>query len=64
VLVEVAFTLPGVGSLLVESVEAKDVPMVQGLTVTIAVVIVVVNLLTDLTYLALDPRMRFGVGAA
>jgi ABC-type dipeptide/oligopeptide/nickel transport system permease component len=37
---------------------------VQGLTVTIAVVIVAVNLLTDLAYLALDPRMRFGVGAA
>jgi peptide/nickel transport system permease protein len=64
VLVEVAFTLPGTGSLLVESVEAKDVPMVQGLTATIAVVIVAVNLLTDLAYLALDPRMRFGVGAA
>ena len=40
VLVEVAFTLPGVGSLLVESVEAKDIPMVQGLIVVIAVVIV------------------------
>jgi peptide/nickel transport system permease protein len=64
VLVEVAFTLPGVGSLLVESVDAKDVPMVQGLVVTIAVVIVLVNLLTDLAYLALDPRIRFGVGAA
>jgi peptide/nickel transport system permease protein len=64
VLVEVAFTLPGVGSLLVESVDAKDVPMVQGLVVTIAVVIVLVNLLTDLAYLVLDPRIRFGVGAA
>jgi peptide/nickel transport system permease protein len=64
VLVEVAFTLPGIGSLLVESVQAKDVPVVQGLTVTIAVVIVMVNLLTDLAYVALDPRIRFGVGAA
>jgi peptide/nickel transport system permease protein len=64
VLVEVAFTLPGLGSLLVESVEAKDIPVVQGLTVVIAVVIVAVNLLTDLVYLAVDPRIRFGVGAA
>ena len=64
VLVEVAFTLPGIGSLLVESVEAKDIPMVQGLTVVIALVIVAVNLLTDLVYLAVDPRIRFGAGAA
>ena len=40
VLVEVTFTLPGIGSLLVESVEAKDIPMVQGLTIVIALVIV------------------------
>ena len=64
VLVEVAFTLPGIGSLLVESVEAKDIPMVQGLTVVIALVIVAVNLLTDLVYFAVDPRIRFGAGAA
>jgi peptide/nickel transport system permease protein len=64
VLVEVTFTLPGLGSLLVESVEAKDIPMVQGITVVIAVVIVIVNLLTDLLYLAVDPRIRFGAGAA
>lgn len=61
VLVEFTFTLPGIGSLLVESVEAKDIPMVQGLTVVIAVVIVAVNLLTDLVYLLVDPRIRFGV---
>ena len=64
VLVEVAFTLPGIGSLLVESVQAKDIPMVQGLTVVIALVIVAVNLLTDLVYLIVDPRIRFGAGAA
>lgn len=60
VLVEVAFTLPGLGSLLVESITAKDIPMVQGLIVILAVVIVAVNLLTDLLYLAIDPRIRFG----
>jgi len=64
VLVEVTFTLPGLGSLLVESVQAKDIPMVQGITVVIAVVIVFVNLLTDLVYLLVDPRIRFGAGAA
>lgn len=64
VLVEVAFTLPGLGSLLVESIEAKDIPMVQGLIVVLAVVIVGVNLLTDIAYVVLDPRIRFGTGAA
>jgi len=64
VLVEVAFTLPGMGSLLVESVEAKDIPMVQALTIVIALVIVLVNLLTDLAYLVVDPRIRFGAAAA
>jgi peptide/nickel transport system permease protein len=64
VLVEVAFDLPGIGSLLVESVQAKDIPMVQGIVVVIALVIVVVNLLTDLAYLVVDPRIRFGTAAA
>jgi peptide/nickel transport system permease protein len=64
VFVEVAFDLPGIGSLLVESVESKDIPMVQGLTIVIALVIVVVNLLTDLAYLAVDPRIRFGAAPA
>jgi peptide/nickel transport system permease protein len=38
--------------------------MVQGLTIVIALVIVVVNLLTDLAYLAVDPRIRFGAAPA
>jgi peptide/nickel transport system permease protein len=52
------------GSLLVESVEAKDIPMVQALTIVIALVVVVVNPLTDLAYLVVDPRIRFGAVAA
>lgn len=58
VLVEVTFALPGIGSLLVDSVTFKDLPMVQGIVLLIAVVIVVVNLVTDLLYLAVDPRIR------
>jgi peptide/nickel transport system permease protein len=58
VLVEVTFALPGIGSLLVDSVTFKDVPMVQGIVLLAAVVIVFVNLLTDLLYLAADPRIR------
>jgi peptide/nickel transport system permease protein len=59
VLVEVTFALPGVGSLLVTSVSFGDIPMVQGLAMLIAIVIVLVNLLTDVLYLFIDPRIRF-----
>jgi peptide/nickel transport system permease protein len=64
ILVEVAFSLPGIGSLLVESVTTKDLPMVQGVTLVIAVVILVANLLADLLYLVVDPRIRLGKGSA
>ena len=64
VLVEVTFALPGVGSLLVDSVNFKDVPMVQGVTMAIAFVIIMVNLLTDILYLFIDPRIRFSRVAA
>jgi peptide/nickel transport system permease protein len=59
-LVEVAFSLPGIGSLLVNAVSTKDLPMVQGVTMLIAVVIMLANLLADLTYVAVDPRIRIG----
>jgi peptide/nickel transport system permease protein len=59
VLVEVTFALPGVGSLLVESITAKDIPVVQGLALLIAFLVVVINLLVDLLYLAIDPRIGF-----
>jgi peptide/nickel transport system permease protein len=64
VLVEVTFALPGIGSLLVDSVNFKDVPMVQGVAMTVAVVIILVNLLTDILYLFIDPRVRFGRAAS
>ena len=60
VLVEVTFALPGIGALLVDSVNYKDLPMVQGVSIVIAVTIVLVNLLTDVVYLFIDPRIRFG----
>jgi peptide/nickel transport system permease protein len=64
VLVEVTFALPGVGSLLVESVGFKDVPMVQGVALLTAVIVISVNLVVDLLYLLVDPRIRFGRGAS
>jgi peptide/nickel transport system permease protein len=60
VLIEVTFALPGIGSLLVDSVSFHDVPVVQGIAMLLATTIVLVNLLTDLLYLLVDPRVRFG----
>jgi peptide/nickel transport system permease protein len=58
-LVEVTFALPGIGSLFVESVNFRDIPMVQGLAMAVAILIILVNLVTDILYLYLDPRIRF-----
>lgn len=60
VLVEVAFSIPGLGSLLVDSVGAKDLPAVLGVTVVIASAVLFLNLLVDLLYAAVDPRVRIG----
>jgi peptide/nickel transport system permease protein len=58
VLVEVTFVIPGLGSMLVEAVAAKDVPVVQAVALIFAFVIVAVNLVVDLLYLAVDPRIH------
>jgi peptide/nickel transport system permease protein len=57
VLVENVFSLPGLGTLLVSSVSQRDYPVVQGVTLLFAVLIVAINLLTDVTQAALDPRV-------
>src|ERR1700730_2041389 len=64
VLVEDTFSLPGIGQLLVQSATAKDLPMLQGVAMVIAVVIILANLLADLVYVAVDPRIRLGRKAA
>jgi peptide/nickel transport system permease protein len=58
VLTETVFALPGVGTQLVTSILARDYPVVQGFTVVIAVMFVLVNLIVDLSYVYLDPRIR------
>jgi peptide/nickel transport system permease protein len=60
VLVEQVFSLPGLGSLLVEAAERRDLPTLQGVVLVIGVVVLLLNLLTDFLYLAIDPRVRFG----
>jgi peptide/nickel transport system permease protein len=62
VLVENVFSLPGLGTLLVNSVSDRDYPVVQGVTLLFAVLIVGINLITDLTQAALDPRVGQEIG--
>lgn len=63
VLVEQAFALPGMGTLLVAAVNVRDIPVVQAITLLTAFVILFFNLIVDVTYFALDPQLRRGVGA-
>jgi peptide/nickel transport system permease protein len=59
VLIETIFALPGVGSLLVEAIISRDLPVVQGITLLVGLLFIVSNLVTDLLYSVLDPRIRF-----
>ncbi len=58
VLTETVFALPGVGTALVGAILARDYPVVQGFTLVIAIIFVLVNLIVDLSYAYLDPRIR------
>jgi len=58
VLTETVFAFPGVGSFLVDSISNRDYAVVQGFILVIAVIIVVVNLLVDIAYGLIDPRVR------
>jgi peptide/nickel transport system permease protein len=57
VVIETVFGIPGLGSLLVSSISTRDYPMVQALTVIFAVLVVLINLLADLAYSLVDPRV-------
>ena len=59
VITETIFALPGVGRLLVDAIFQRDFPIVQGVVLLLAVNFLVVNLLVDLTYAWLDPRIRY-----
>jgi peptide/nickel transport system permease protein len=59
VITENVFAVPGVGQLLINSIFARDFPVVQGVTLVFGIMVVLVNLLADLTYAVLDPRVRF-----
>ncbi len=60
VVVETVFAWPGIGKLLVDSILAKDIPVVLGCILFITTVYAVINLLVDLSYALLDPRISYG----
>ncbi|MGZ9226218.1 MAG: ABC transporter permease [Anaerolineales bacterium] len=59
VLTETIFSWPGIGKWVFDSILARDYPIVQGATLLIAVIFLVANLLVDLSYALLDPRIRY-----
>ena len=62
VVIETIFVWPGVGSLIVEAIGARDYPMIQGFVLYTGAAFLVINLLVDLSYLVIDPRVAIAAG--
>jgi peptide/nickel transport system permease protein len=62
--VEVTFALPGLGSLIVDAVQKRDMPVVQAVTLVFATAVAVLNLVVDVACALIDPRIRFSAAAA
>ncbi|TAH51205.1 MAG: ABC transporter permease [Chloroflexota bacterium] len=58
ILTETVFSWPGIGRWLVDAIYARDYPIVQGVTLTIAIIFVLINLVVDILYTLVDPRVR------
>ena len=59
IVTETVFNIPGVARFLVEAIQWRDYPIVQNLVMLIAFIVVVVNFLVDMAYMALDPRIKY-----
>jgi ABC-type dipeptide/oligopeptide/nickel transport system permease component len=59
VVIETVFSWPGIGWILIEGVLARDFPLVQAITIMVAVLVLGINLLVDITYAYIDPRIRY-----
>jgi peptide/nickel transport system permease protein len=62
VIVESVFAWPGIGSLLINAVQERDYPLIQGIILLIAVIFVTINLVVDILYAVVDPRVRSQIG--
>jgi peptide/nickel transport system permease protein len=61
-IVEYIFALPGVGRLAVDAISSRDYPIVQGVVLIIALMVMLANLITDISYAAVDPRISYAGG--
>lgn len=61
VLVEQIFSLPGIGSLLINSIQTSDYPVIQGTTLILVTVFLLLNLIVDIIYAFIDPRIRYDI---
>lgn len=57
--IEKVFALPGIGALMIDSILQRDFTVVQGITLVFAILVVLINLITDIVHSLLDPRVRF-----
>lgn len=64
VIVEVVFTRQGLGRMLVQAIGTNDYPVIQGVVLVIAVIYIVINVLVDISYAVIDPRVRSALGTS
>ena len=59
VIVETVFGWPGIGKFLIDAINARDYPVIQGFVLIIALMYIIINLITDILYIYIDPRIRY-----
>jgi len=59
-IIEPLFSLPGIGAQLIDAINVHDVPLIEGIVVIFAIITVLGNLIADLLYATLDPRIKYG----
>jgi peptide/nickel transport system permease protein len=58
-IVETIFAVPGIGQLIIKAIFDRDCPIIQGVTLAIGVMVLFINLITDISYAILDPRLSY-----
>lgn len=59
-IIEIIFALPGLGTLVLEAIRARDYPMIQGYVLMIGAITIIINLIVDMIYVWLQPKIRYG----
>ena len=59
VVVEYIFTLPGLGSMMVQAIENRDYPLISGINMAMAIFVLLINLIVDISYAWFDPRIKY-----